>query len=51
MRMPNKPDATNPAIALLIHVGLHWRVVADPERSVEEKYGIARHTGLTPEDL
>ncbi len=29
---PNKPDAANPAIALLFQSRGQWRGVADPER-------------------
>ncbi|EEF60633.1 hypothetical protein Cflav_PD6224 [Pedosphaera parvula Ellin514] len=32
MRMPNKPDAVNPAIASRLHFEYHWRGVTDPER-------------------
>jgi len=35
MKMPNKPDAVNPAIACRFDGGDHWRGVADPGRSAE----------------
>jgi len=32
VKRPNKPDATNPAIASLFHAGSQRRGVADPRR-------------------
>ena len=33
LQWPNKPDAANPAMTSQLHAELHWRRVADPERS------------------
>jgi hypothetical protein len=32
VRLPNRPNAANAAIAFRLHFGRRWRRVADPER-------------------
>ena len=53
-RLPNKPDAVNPAIASRFHFGYHWRGVTDPGRWADmtkrgsEAYG--RQTTTSADD-